>query len=116
VAVGNSGAIVRSTDNGSSFDNDTSGTSLHMYAVTYGNNTFVAVGQGGNIRTSSDGSSWTHRTKPQNKNLMGATFGNNTFVAVGYNGSIVKSTDNGTNWVTGTSQTSEQVRSVTFQE
>jgi hypothetical protein len=89
---------VRSTDNGSSFDNETSGTSLDMYGVTYGNNTFVAVGKIGNIRTSSDGSSWTHRTKPQNYNLMGVTFGNNTFVAVGYNGSVVRSTDNGTSW------------------
>ena len=107
---------VRSTDNGSSLDNVSSPTANGLYGVTFGNNTFVAVGHGGNIRTSSDGSSWTHRTKPQNSNLQGATFGNNTFVALGYNGSVVRSTDNGTNWVTGTSQTSERVRAVTFKE
>jgi len=49
VAVGNSGNIVRSTDNGSSFDNATSPTANDLNGITYGNYTFVAVGDGGNI-------------------------------------------------------------------
>ena len=35
---------LRSTDNGSSFDNATSPTTRDLYGVTFGNNTFVAVG------------------------------------------------------------------------
>jgi hypothetical protein len=40
----------------------TSGTSNDLYGVTYGNGTFVAVGEGGTILTSPDGVTWTQRT------------------------------------------------------
>jgi len=59
VAVGNSGNIVRSTDNGTSWDNTTSGTSNDLYGVTYENSTYVATGENGTILTSSDGITWT---------------------------------------------------------
>ena len=50
VAVGYSGTILRSTDNGSSFDNVTHGGGSNLLeAVTFGNNTFVAVGYDGTI-------------------------------------------------------------------
>ena len=59
VIVGDSGNIVRSTDNGSSWDNATSPTANYLYGVTFGNNTFVAVGNSGNIvRSTENGSSW----------------------------------------------------------
>ena len=44
VAVGNSGTIVRSTDNGTTWDNVTSPTINHLYGVRFGYNTSVAVG------------------------------------------------------------------------
>ena len=44
VVVGYSGTILRSTDNGSSWDNATSPTGNNLKGVTFGNNTFVAVG------------------------------------------------------------------------
>ncbi len=96
--VGSSGNIVRSTDNGSSWDNATSPTANTLDGVTFGNNTFVAVGvNGGIVRSTDNGSSWdnatTNSTAPTS--LWGVTFGNNTFVAVGYQGNIVRSTDNG---------------------
>ena len=34
-------------------------TGAVIYAVTYGNNIFVALGSGGNGSTSSNGTSWT---------------------------------------------------------
>ena len=59
-----------------------SGTSYGLNGVTYGNNTFVAVG-GSTILTSPDGVSWTIRTSGTSYGLNGVTYGNNTFVAVG---------------------------------
>jgi len=61
VTVGDSGTILTSSD-GTSWDNGTSGTTNHLYGVTYGNGTFVTVGDNGVILTSSDGISWTKRT------------------------------------------------------
>ena len=44
VAVGASGTIITSSDNGTSWNSRTSGTSKLLNEVTYGNNTFVTVG------------------------------------------------------------------------
>ena len=45
VAVGYSGNIVRSSDNGASWNNSTSPSAITLQAVTFGNNTFVGVGR-----------------------------------------------------------------------
>ncbi|SVC86047.1 uncharacterized protein METZ01_LOCUS338901, partial [marine metagenome] len=49
--VGHSGAIITSTD-GETWTPQTSGISSIFFGVTYGNGTFVAVGQQGTILTS----------------------------------------------------------------
>ena len=56
--------IVRSEDNGVSFDNATSaGVANNLYGVGFGNNTFVAVGVSGNIHRSTDnGTTWDNMT------------------------------------------------------
>jgi photosystem II stability/assembly factor-like uncharacterized protein len=54
VAVGSSGIIVRSTDNGTSWDNATSPTGGLLMGMGFGNNTFVAVGNDGNLIRSTD--------------------------------------------------------------
>ncbi|HHZ98267.1 MAG TPA: hypothetical protein EYN68_01645, partial [Candidatus Marinimicrobia bacterium] len=55
MAVGSGGKILRSTDNGSSWDIATSCQfSTNLYGITFGNNTFVAVGTSGNIVRSTD--------------------------------------------------------------
>ena len=51
MAVGRNGTILTSPD-GVSWTAQTSLTSNALYAVTYGNNTFVAVGMYGTILTS----------------------------------------------------------------
>ena len=84
--------------------------------VTFGNNTFVAVGgfSGKIVRSTDNGASFDNATPAGSaNNLWGAGFGNNTFVAVGIDESIVRSTD-GTNWDNATSPTSEDLRGVTF--
>ena len=75
LGVGDNGNIVRSTDNGSTWDNATSPTSNVLYGVTFGNNTFVAVGQSGNIiRSTDNGSSFDNATSPTATDLSGVTF------------------------------------------
>ena len=147
VAVGSSGNIVKSADStncktnwsgsnsgvspqdegvicdiGSSFDNKTSPTASHLIRVTFGNNTFVAVGGSGNIvRSDAGGSYYAHNlisfdnvTSPITSNLRGITFGNNIFVAVGRYGKIVRSSDNGTSFDNATSTTANTLRRITF--
>ncbi|MDD3693786.1 MAG: hypothetical protein PHC89_00065 [Candidatus Pacebacteria bacterium] len=77
---------------------DPSGYIIEWGSVTYGNNTFVAVGYNyntykGMIMTSSDGTTWSGPfADPSENNIYwgSVTYGNNTFVAVGYNGGTGK--------------------------
>ena len=110
VAAGEDGVILNSSD-GTSWDNVTistttydNGTTVHinyttnnLNDITYGNSTFVAVGNSGNILTSSDGTSWDNRTSGTSNDLNGVSYENSTFVAVGENGTIVTSSD-GITW------------------
>ena len=74
-----------------------------MNDVTYGNSTYVAVGQSGKILTSSDGTSWTSRTSGTTSSLKGITYGNGNFLTMTGsmdNGSTatVLTSSNGTSW------------------
>ena len=99
VAVGKTGAIRTSSDNGSSWDNGTSGTTYYFNEVAYGDSTFTAVGQSGRIYTSSDnGTTWSRATwDGSSARLTGLAYGNNVFIAVS-SSNVIKSTDNGSNW------------------
>ena len=70
VTWGNSGTILTSSDNGTTWDNRTTGTSNHLYGVSYGQSTFVGVGASGTIITSSDGTTWDNRTSGTSNRLM----------------------------------------------
>jgi len=96
VSVGLGGSIITSND-GTTWDNRTSGTLLVLIGVTYGNGTFVTVGQSGTILTSPDGTTWDNRTSARSSDLYGVTYGNGTFVTVGKSGTIFTSSD-GTSW------------------
>ena len=118
MGVGKSGNIVRSTDNGTTWDNATFPTANVLRGIGFGNNTFVAVGSDGSIERSTDnGTNWASETSGTDKNLFGVTFGNNTFVAVGEDGNILRSTDNGESWDNATISidlTGNRLRGVTF--
>ena len=74
VAVGDSGNILRSTDNGSSWANASTPLGSGIYAVTFGNNTFVAVGTEGNIvRSTDNGTTWDNATSPTDEDFWGVT-------------------------------------------
>ena len=75
-------SIVRSTDNGSSFDNATQNSAAEqLNAVTFGNNTFVAIGQANAsgqldpiLRSTDNGSSWDNATSPTENTIWGVAF------------------------------------------
>ena len=71
----------------------TSSYSTSVYAITYANGIFVAVGNQGTILYSVDGIAWEPRTSGTSMNLNGVTYGNGTFVAVGDHGTILISPD-----------------------
>ena len=115
VGVGYSGKIVRSTDNGSSWDNVTSVDSTALRGIAFGNNTFLGVGQSGKILRSTDnGLTFSAVTSVDSTALSGVAFGNNTFVAVGSSGKIIRSTDNGSSWDNVTSVDSTRLKEIAF--
>ena len=58
MAVGYNGEILTSID-GENWTSRSSGTSINLLDVAFGNNNFVAVGYSGTILHSSDGISWS---------------------------------------------------------
>ncbi|SVD61159.1 uncharacterized protein METZ01_LOCUS414013, partial [marine metagenome] len=99
VAVGAKGTVRTSSDNGSSWDNGTSGNSYYFDEVAYEDSTFIAVGQYGRIYTSSDnGTTWSRSTwNGSTAGLTGVASGNNVSIAVS-SSAVIKSTDNASNW------------------
>lgn len=69
-----------------------SGVTNSLLGSTYGNGTFVTVGEGGLILTSSDGVDWTQRESGITESLRCVTFGDHGFVVAGGEYSV-----NGTN-------------------
>ncbi|MDG3577114.1 hypothetical protein P7F60_11995 [Rhizobium sp. YJ-22] len=70
----------------------TSGVSVELNEICYGEGLFVAVGATGTIITSPDRTNWTVRSSGTSLNLTGVAYGNGIFVAVGFdpnNGQVV---------------------------
>ena len=105
VAVGAGGTIIYSPD-GITWNKATnSGTSADLYAVNYGNGTWVAVGAGGTIVISGDGSNWFDHSEsgPALRGVASKVSVSSTgavtatFVAVGDSSTVLYSTD-GASW------------------
>ncbi len=105
-------ANIYSSSNGINWSNRSNATNS-AFAVTYGNNIFVAIGQNGTARKSSDGITWTISTSATTAGMYGITYGNGIFVAVGNTGAV-QYTSNGTSWTLGTSATSANLASVAY--
>ncbi len=78
VAVGDKGTVLRSTDGGSTWATQTSGTTANLLAVSQSssqttgsttNNQWVATGSGGTVIRSTDGMTWTSSTSTTPSNL-----------------------------------------------
>ncbi|MBI5774224.1 MAG: delta-60 repeat domain-containing protein [Verrucomicrobia bacterium] len=101
LAVGGSGVIRLSTDNGATWQSPAnSPTSASLYGAAGNGSNWVAVGGttgSGVILYSSDGSTWNVATNSETNILYSVVHGGGTFVAVGENSAIWAST-NGQNW------------------
>ncbi|MBI4659546.1 MAG: hypothetical protein HY735_11965 [Verrucomicrobia bacterium] len=88
-------------------------TPISLSAVTFGNDTFVAVGENGTILGSANGRGWGERKSPTTAHLSDVAFGNGVFVATGNRGMILLST-NAVDWTQQPSGTPLDLRGVTF--
>ncbi|BBH22523.1 hypothetical protein Back11_38680 [Paenibacillus baekrokdamisoli] len=113
------GTILTSSD-GVNWTRRTSGTNQRLDDVTFGNNTYVAVGTNGAIVTSTDAETWTSRdSNTTDLPIFGVTYGNGTFVAVGHSGSYggsayISTSADGKNWTKRTSGTSKFLFDVAY--
>ena len=114
IAVGEYGAIIRSTNGGSSWTRVTTNITKHFYSVCGYNTRVIAVGQDGVIYVSGDnGASWTNQSYDVNNHLYGVYIldSDNAWV-VGQNGTILKSINNGITWKPQPSPTSKELYSI----
>jgi hypothetical protein len=94
VAIAASGGLFTSPD-GVTWTSRTSGFGSNgIFAVAFGNGTWVIGGANGTMATSTDGITWTSRTSGFGTNIIRSiVYGNALWVAVGQNARITTSTD-----------------------
>ena len=106
VAVGMGNKIIRSTDNGSTWDNATVPSGINSFNdVAFGNDTFVAITsvcgpcKSYVVRSTDNGSSWDNGTISVGElQIQDVAFGNGVFIITSRGGLILRSTDNGSTW------------------
>ncbi len=126
VAVGDNGAILKSTDGGISWALDsTSGVTANFHSVAYGvdataKQSFVAVGENGTVARTNDGLAWSvaaNAAVMAGEMLSAVAYGAvpNTFVTISNSGNIFYSTNNGDTWTKSPdSNSSRPLRGVSF--
>ncbi len=115
-AVGSGGTILKTTNGGTDWSQQTSGTRRHLSSITCANaSTAWAVGSGGTIlKTTDGGDNWSPQTSGTANLLHSITCADaSTAWAVGEGGTILKTTNGGTNWSQQTSGTTSSLRSIT---
>jgi hypothetical protein len=96
--VGYGGAILRTTDGGTTWVSQISGTTNWLYSVSFTDaNTGTAVGDGGAIlRTTDGGTTWVSQISRTGQSLYGVSFTDaNTGTAVGDGGIILRTNTGG---------------------
>jgi hypothetical protein len=114
VAVGASGRIVYSVDNGVSFQTTTAGT-RQFNSVIHNGTVFAAFGASGAFWTSSNGINWTERSLGSTATINGISKSttSNTWIIVGTGGFMSRSTSTSLDsWTTLTSGTTVELFSV----
>src|SRR5438128_710826 len=95
-AVGDDGAIIRTTDGGHSWIIQSSGTTSGLYGVSFADaSNGTAVGSDGTIlRTTDGGTDWVSQTSGTSNDLFGVSFSDTSHgTAVGGNGTLLRTTD-----------------------
>jgi photosystem II stability/assembly factor-like uncharacterized protein len=116
-AVGDDGAIIRTTDGGVTWTAQAGGTSVNLYDVTFPSaNVGYAVGASGTIlKTTDDGINWIPLSGGSDALLDGVSFANPDIgTVVGSEGTILRTTDGGSNWIGQTSGTTRPLYAVQF--
>lgn len=99
--VGSSGKIIKTTNGGTSWINQTIGVSRTLFGVCFTNsNNGVAVGSYGTIvKTTDGGNTWIQISSGTTEEFKAVSFtDSNTGTVVGGDGIILKTTDGGASW------------------
>lgn len=108
VAVGSSGAILKTTDGGVTWAQKPSGVSVVLNDIGYPS--YVAVGENGTIvRSTDEGETWQRVSSGTSEDLIGVHEHVERLWACGRNGVILKSTDFGATWSSANSGTRENL-------
>ncbi len=100
-AVGDYGTIIKTTDGGRTWNQQTVGTTATLRSVSFTDlNKGVAVGDQGTIlRTTNGGTSWSMQTPDPSVSFFGVSFNDvNTGAVVGTNGAFYQTYDGGVTW------------------
>jgi hypothetical protein len=111
--VGGGGGTLRSSPDGVTWTDHSSGTGQQVTSVTFGGGIFVGVCDAGRSVVSSNGTSWSNNATGVGSRLNRIAFGNSLFVAVGSGGRILTTT-NGTAWTSQTSGTAQDLWHVVY--
>lgn len=84
-----------------------------LNGVVYGNNTWVAVGDGGRLLSKNGANNWEERTSGVTSKLREIAFGDNLLMAVGDSGTVLVSPD-GTSWTSKPGPTTSNISHVDF--
>ena len=116
-AVGECGTILKTTDGGTTWNLQTSGTMNVLLGVSFTDaNNGTIVGDFGTIlRTTDGGTNWSTQSSGTTNALYGVIFTDvNTGTAVGYDGTILRTTDSGVSWVSQSSGTTNILFGVSY--
>ncbi len=118
-AVGASGAILHTTDEGNTWTPQTSGTANNLNGVAFANASVgISVGAGGVIlQTGNGGATWTTASSGTANDLNAVAFApgrTDTALAVGAGGTIVKTTDGGVTWVALVNSNTNNLNAIAF--
>ena len=119
IAVGDQGAILRTTDAGATWTQVSSGTNAALTGVSFADaSTGIAVGSAGAmVRTTDAGATWTQLPSVATAALTGVSLsGDGSGTAVGASGTILRTTDWGSTWTRQTSPTTEHPQRRLFPE
>ena len=101
VAVGDAGSILRSTDQGATWQIQAAPATPDLKSITYGNGLFMTVGDT-DVFTSSDGAGWTDRSASvlleSWHSFRTVLYGNGAWYAGGWYSGVHRSTDGGQSW------------------
>jgi photosystem II stability/assembly factor-like uncharacterized protein len=115
--VGDSDTILHTTDGGTTWTSQTSGSTNPLLGVSVSDaNTESAVGDSGTIlHTTNGGKTWIRQSSGTMNTLRGVTFGDfNTGTVIGDSGTILRTTNGGTLWMSQPSGTTYCLNAVSF--